>query len=210
LLPEPSRKVRHLPSNGKGAATRPHHSQRSQLPIECSAVPKGHEMKALGIAAATAIALAPLSVAATTPDVARAAPCVGVFANPTSCQNCLHFVEVYHTSNVCEAAPSRPAQAPPSGVPVQTPETLPEPALPSVTPVQTQEAPPEPALPEPALPSVTPVQTQEVVSPSPPSPSTIPVTAHEPTQPTQPWWPVALGYGVLAIAAALAAYGARI
>jgi hypothetical protein len=32
----------------------------------------------------------------------------------------------------------------------------------------------------------------------------------EPTQPTQPWWPVALGWGVLAIAVALAAYGVRI
>jgi len=57
-------------------------------------------MKALGIAAATAIALAPFSVVATTPDVAQAAPCAGVFANPTSCQNCLLFVEEYHTANV--------------------------------------------------------------------------------------------------------------
>jgi len=111
-------------------------------------------MKALGIAAATAMAFAPLSVVATTPGVAQAAPCVGVFANPTSCQNCLFFVEEYHTSNVCdEAAPSRPAQAPPSRVPVPTPE----------------------APPEPAPPSVTPVQTPQVVPPSPPPPSTIPV-----------------------------------
>jgi hypothetical protein len=110
-------------------------------------------MKALGIAAATAIALAPFSVVATTPDVAQAAPCAGVFANPTSCQNCLLFVEEYHTSNVCDkAAPSRPAQAPPSVMPAQTPEAPPE---------------PEP-------PSVTPVQTPQVVPPSPPPPSTIP------------------------------------
>ena len=151
-------------------------------------------MKALGIAAATAIALAAFSVVATTPDVAQAAPCAGVFANPTSCQNCLLYVEAYHTSNVCDiAAPSRPAQAPPSVMPVQTPE-----------------APPEPALPEPAPASVAPVQTLQVVPPSPPSPNTIPVATHEPTQPTQPWWPVALGYGVLAIAVVLAAYGLRI
>jgi hypothetical protein len=168
-------------------------------------------MKALGIAAATAIALAPFSVVATTPDVAQAAPCAGVFANPTSCQNCLLFVEEYHTANVCDkAAPSRPAQAPPSVMPVQTPEAPPEPALPSVMPVQTPEAPPEPVLPEPAPASVTPVQTLQVVPPSPPSPSTIPVATHEPTRPTQPWWPVTLGYGVLAIAVALAAYGLRI
>ena len=158
-------------------------------------------MKTLGIAAATAIALAPFSVVATTPGVAQAA-CAGVFANPTSCENCLHFVEVYHTSNVCDKA-----QALPGRVPVQTTEAPPEPALPSVTPVQTTEAPTEPALPEPAPPSVTPVQSPQVVPPSSPLPSTIPVAAHE--EPTQPWWPVALTWAVMAIAIALAAYGAR-
>jgi hypothetical protein len=161
-------------------------------------------MKTLGIAASTAIAFAPFSVVANTPGVAQAA-CAGVFANPTSCENCLHFVEVYHTSNVCDKA-----QALPGRVPVQTTEAPPEPALPSVTPVQTAEAPPEPALPGPALASVTPVQSPQVVPPSPPFPSTIPVATHEPTQPTEPWWPVALGWGVLAIAVALAAYGLRI
>jgi hypothetical protein len=156
-------------------------------------------MKALGIAVATAIALAPFSVVATTPDVAQAAPCAGLFANPTSCQNCLLFVEVYHTSNVCDkAALSRPAQPPTSVMPVQIPEAPPESAL------------PEPAPPEPAPASVTPVQTLQVAPPSPPSPSTIPVATHEPAQPTQPWWPVALGYGVFAIAVALAAYRLRI
>jgi hypothetical protein len=110
--------------NGKGAA-----SVRTTLggrssPSQCGSR-KGHEMKALGIAAATAIALAPFSVVATTSGVAQAAPCAGVFANPTSCQNCLLFVEVYQTSNVCgKAAPSRPAQAPPSRVLVQTPEGI--------------------------------------------------------------------------------------
>ena len=139
-------------------------------------------MKTLGIAASTAIAFAPFSVVANTPGVAQAA-CAGVFANPTSCENCLHFVEVYHTSNVCDKAQ----------------------ALPGRVPVQTTEAPPGPA-----LPSVTPVQSPQVVPPSPPFPSTIPVATHEPTQPTEPWWPVALGWGVLAIAVALAAYGLRI
>src|SRR5208337_4039757 len=110
-------------------------------------------MKALGIAAAAAMAFAPFSVVATTPEVTQAAPCAGVGANPISCQHCLFYVEAYHTSNVCYTAPSRPAQAPPSRVPVQTPE----------------------APPEPAPPSVTPVQTPQVVPPSPPPPSTIPV-----------------------------------
>jgi len=152
-------------------------------------------MKALGIAAAIAVALIPFSVVATTPFVAQAAPCAGVFANPTSCENCLHLVEVYHTANVCEKpAPPRPTQVAPSMVPVQTPEAPPEPP------------PPEPALPEPEPPSVIPVQspTPQIVPPSSPSPSTIAVAAHkEPTQPTQPWWPVALGYGALATAVGL-------
>jgi hypothetical protein len=110
-------------------------------------------------AAAAAIALAPFSVVATTPGAAQAAPCAGVGANPISCQHCMFYVNAYHTANVCDQdAPPRPAQAPPSRVPVPTPE-----------------APPMPALPEPAPPSVTPVQTPQVVPPSPPPPSTIPV-----------------------------------
>jgi hypothetical protein len=104
-------------------------------------------------AVAAAIALAPLSVVVTTPGVAQAAPCAGVGENPMSCQNCLAYVEEYHTANVCyNAAPPRPAQSPPSRVPVPTPE-----------------APPEPAPLEPAPP----VQTPQVVPPSPPPPSTI-------------------------------------
>ena len=117
-------------------------------------------MKALGIAAAAAIAFAPFSVVATTPGVAQAAPCAGAGADPTACQSCLYFVAQYRipTPRACyEAAPPRPAQAPPSRVPVQIPE-----------------APPMPALPEPAPPSVTPVQTPQVVPPGPPPPSTIP------------------------------------
>lgn len=156
-------------------------------------------MKAFGIAAAIVVALTPFSVVATTPYAARAAPCAGVFANPTSCENCLHLVEVYHTANVCEhATPPRPAQAAPSMLPVPTPEAptdlpLPEPVV------------QEPPLPEPAPPSMIPVQspTPQIVPPSPPASSTIAVAAHEPTQPTQPWWPVALGYGALGMVVVL-------
>jgi hypothetical protein len=151
-------------------------------------------MKALGIAAATVVAFAPLSVAvATSPEVARAAPCAGVFANPASCENCLHLVEVYHTANVCEKpAPPRPTQAATTSAPVQIPEVPPEPPL------------PEPALREPPLPEPTPPSVIPVQSPTPPivpPPSTIAVAADkEPAQPGEPWWPVALGYGGLAMA----------
>jgi hypothetical protein len=150
-------------------------------------------MKALGIAAAIAVALTPFSVVVTTPYAAWAAPCAGAFANPTSCENCLHLVEVYHTANVCEKPASpRPTETAPSLVPVQIPDAplvppAPEPAL------------PEPPLQEPPPPSMIPVQ-----SPSPPPPSTIAVAAQkEPAQPSQPWWPVALGYGGLATASGL-------
>jgi hypothetical protein len=80
------------------------HTPASDREVENATLfPEGREMKAFGIAAATVVALTPFSVAiATTHDVARAAPCAGVFANPTSCENCLHLVEVYHTANVCE------------------------------------------------------------------------------------------------------------
>ncbi len=101
-------------------------------------------------AAAAALAIAPFSVLATTPGVAQAAPCAGDGANPVSCQNCLVYVEAYHTSNVCyNPAPPRPA--PPS---------------PSRVSVPTLEAPPE-------LPP--PVHTPLVVPPSPPPPTTIAV-----------------------------------
>ncbi|HYB83003.1 MAG TPA: hypothetical protein VED43_15445, partial [Mycobacterium sp.] len=111
--------------------------------------------KVIAMAAAAAIALAPFSVVATTPGVAQAAPCAGVGANPTACQNCLFLVAQYRipTPRACyEAAPSRPAQAPPSTVPVQTPEVVP-----------------------PSLPPAPPVQTPQVVPPSPPPPGTVPV-----------------------------------
>ncbi|MGO9386150.1 MAG: hypothetical protein ACLP4W_29825 [Mycobacterium sp.] len=105
-------------------------------------------------AAAAAIALAAFSVVATTPGVAVAAPCAGAGSNPESCQHCLFYVNAYHTANVCDqAAPPRPAQAPPSRVPIQTPEPPP-----SVTPVQTPQVVP----PSPAPPSTIPVQTPKI------------------------------------------------
>ncbi|MGO9926053.1 MAG: hypothetical protein ACLPLP_07900 [Mycobacterium sp.] len=106
-------------------------------------------------AAAAAIALAAFSVVATTPGVARAAPCAGAGSNPESCQHCLFYVNAYHTANVCDqAAPPRPAQAPPSRVPVQTPGPPP----PSVTVAQTPQVVP----PSPAPPSTIPVQTPRI------------------------------------------------
>jgi hypothetical protein len=153
-------------------------------------------MKALGIAAAIVVALTPFSVVATTPYAARAAPCAGAFANPTSCENCLHLVAVYHTANVCEKPePPRPTQTAPSLVPVQIPDAPPVPPAP-------EPALPEPPLLEPPPPSMIPVQ-----SPSPPPPSTIAVAAHkEPAPPTQPWWPVALGYGALGVVVGLVSW----
>jgi hypothetical protein len=140
-------------------------------------------------AAAAAIALAPFSVLATTPGVAQAAPwapCAGVGADSIACRSCLLPVAQYRisTPRVCyEAAASRPAQAPPSRVPVQTPE----------------------APPEPAPTTVTPVQTPQVVLPSSPPSSTIPVVAAQ-EEPTRPWWRLALHYGVLVIAVCFVAW----
>jgi hypothetical protein len=110
--------------------------------------------KVAAAAAVAAIALAPFSVVAARPGVAQAAPCAGGAENSVSCQNCLAYVEAYHTANVCfNAAPPRPAQPPPSRVPVSAPE-----------------APPEPAPLEP----VPPVQRPRVVVPSPTTPSPAP------------------------------------
>ncbi|OBH81032.1 hypothetical protein A5681_03135 [Mycobacterium scrofulaceum] len=101
--------------------------------------------KALGIAAAAAIALAPISSVATTIGVADAAPCAGGGANPTSCNWCQYLVAQYHTSNVCsQDAPPRRVQPPPS--PVQVPVVPPyEP--PSTVPVQAPPLIPPPNLP---------------------------------------------------------------
>jgi hypothetical protein len=101
-------------------------------------------MKALGIAAAAAMAFAPFAVPAITPGVVQAAPCAGPGSNPESCQHCMFYVTAYNTANVCNEDRPRPAQAPPSAVP-------------------TWEAPPLPALPEPP-----PVQPPHAIPPSPP------------------------------------------
>lgn len=146
------RKCDTVSGNGKASATR---------------FPKGQEMKALGIVAAAAMAFAPFPVVSTIPGVAQAAPCAGAGANPVSCDNCTLFVTIYHTSNVCneDRPPPRPAQAPPSRVPVPTVEPPPELAPPLVTPAP----------------------TPQVVPPSPPPPSTIPV--HTPKIPPAPGGP---------------------
>ena len=123
--------------------------------------------------AAAAIALGPFSAVAIAPGVAQAAPCAGVGADPGRCGYCQFLVDVYHTSNagVCnEDAPPRPAQAPPSRVPV--PEAPPEPAPPSLPPVQTPQVVP----PSPPPPSTIPVRTPKI-PPAPGAPSNAPLVA---------------------------------
>jgi hypothetical protein len=144
-------------------------------------------------AAAAAIALAPFSVLATTPGVAQAASWAsyaGVGADSIGCRNCLLPMAQYRisTPGVCyEAAESRPAQAPPSGVPVQPPEAPPEPAPTTVTQVQT----PQVVLPSPTLPMTIPVAVAAYAEPIPHAP---------------PWWHSALHYGVLVIAVCFVAW----
>ncbi|WP_156687724.1 hypothetical protein [Mycobacterium sp. Marseille-P9652] len=107
------------------------------------------------VSAAAAMVFTAFSVVTTLPVPAQAAPCAGDGANPVSCQNCLMFVEAYHTSNVCDhPAPPRPVQSPQTRLPLPTPE-----------------APPEPLPLEP----VPPVQTPKAIPPSPSPPSTVPV-----------------------------------
>jgi len=87
-------------------------------------------MRALGIAAAAAVAFAPLTVLAPAPGVALAAPCVGDGSSPTACEHCRFYVNAYHTANVCDVnQPPRPAVPPPTRVPVATPEMPPEPPI---------------------------------------------------------------------------------
>jgi hypothetical protein len=146
--------------------------ERYRLPM---LICQGGMGKVVAVAAA-AIALAPFSVLATTPGVAQAAPCApcaGVGADSTP--------------RVCYEAAARPAQAPPSGVPAQTPE----------------------APPEPAPTTVTQMQTPQVALPSPPLPRTIPVVVAayaEPIPHAPPWWHSALHYGVLVIAVCFVAW----
>src|SRR5262249_27740681 len=101
----------------------------------------------------------PFAVVAATPGVAQAAPCSGPGSNPTACQSCLLYTQLYHTSNVCDkAATPRPVEAPPSRVPSPIPEVPLEPTPPIYVP-----------------PSTVPVQTPEFVPPSPAPPSTVAV-----------------------------------
>ena len=130
-------------------------------------------MKALGMVAAAVMAFAPISVLATPPGVVAAAPCAGAGANPSSCQWCEYLVAQYHTSNVCsQQAPPRPAQAPPSRIPVPTPEAPLEP-LPSVPPVQTPQIVP----PSPGPPSTVQVQSPRINPPGAGAPRTAPLVS---------------------------------
>jgi hypothetical protein len=89
-------------------------------------------MKALGIAAAAAIALAPFLVVAITPGVAQAAPFAGLGAGPKSCQWCPFSVAQYRTST----EHTLPEPAPTTVTPVQTPQVVPpSPPPPSTIPV---------------------------------------------------------------------------
>jgi hypothetical protein len=75
-------------------------------------------MKALGIAAAAAIALAPFLVVATTPGVAQAAPFPDAGADPTGCQRCPFLVAQYRIPTrpaLPEPADHRDAGADPTG-----------------------------------------------------------------------------------------------
>jgi hypothetical protein len=83
-------------------------------------------MKALGIAAAAAIALAPFWVVATTPGVARAAPFAGGGADPKGCQ---FLVAQYRIST----EPTLLEPAPTAVTPVQTPQVVPPSPLPPST-----------------------------------------------------------------------------
>ena len=99
------------------------------------------EMKALGIAAAAAIALAPFSVVATTPGVAQAVPFAGVGADPKGRQECLFLVAQYRVST----EPALPEPAPTTVTPVQTPQVVPpSPRLPSTIPVVAADEEPTP------------------------------------------------------------------
>ena len=99
-------------------------------------------MKALGIAAAAAIALAPVSVVATTPGVAQAAPFAGVGADPRGCQWCLFLVAQYRIST----EPTLPEPAPTTVTPVQTPQVVP-PSSPSPSTIPVVAADEEPTRP---------------------------------------------------------------
>jgi hypothetical protein len=101
-------------------------------------------MKALGIAAAAAIALAPSLVVAITPVVAQAAPFPGLGADPKSSQWYPFSVAQYRIST--EPTPLEPA--PTTVTPVQTPQVVPPtPPPPSTIPVASDEQPTQPTQP---------------------------------------------------------------
>jgi hypothetical protein len=116
-------------------------------------------MRALGIAVAATMALAPLVVLTSTAGVAQASPCAGEGSNPASCQRCLFYVRAYHTANVCNAPAPRPAPAPSSTIPVYIPEPPPLPP-----PTSTRPAP-------------VPVQTPKINPPAPGAPRNVSVVA---------------------------------
>jgi hypothetical protein len=133
-------------------------------------------MKAFGIAAAAAVAFAPVTVAATPAGGAQAAPCVGVGANPAFCDECLFWVAEYRlpSPRSCyEEPPPRPAHAPPSSVPVPVPEIPPELPPPSMTPVQTPEVIP----PSPSPPTAVRVQVPKINPPASGAPRAAPLVA---------------------------------
>ncbi|EFG77886.1 Tat pathway signal sequence domain protein [Mycobacterium parascrofulaceum ATCC BAA-614] len=121
--------------------------------------------KFLGIAAAAAIALAPVSLVATTIGVAEAAPCAGGGSNPASCQWCQYLVARYHTSNVCsQDAPPRRAQPPSTQV-----------QIPALPPYEPPKPVPVQATPPPNLP---PANTAPTINPAgPDAPRNVPVVA---------------------------------
>jgi hypothetical protein len=89
-------------------------------------------MKALRIAAAAAIALAPFLVVATTPVVAQAAQCAGLGTDPKNCQWQPFSVAQYRIST----DPTLPGPAPTTVTPVQTPQVVaPTPPPPNTIPV---------------------------------------------------------------------------
>jgi hypothetical protein len=100
-------------------------------------------MKALGVAASAAIAFAPVSVVATTPVVAQAAPFAGLGADPKSCQWYPFSVVQYRIST----EPTLREPAPTTAMPVQTPQVVaPSPPPPSAIPVVAADE--EPTQPE--------------------------------------------------------------
>jgi hypothetical protein len=110
--------------------------------------------RALWIAVAAALALAPLMVLTSTPGVTQASPCAGEGSNPVSCQHCLFYVQAYHTANVCNAPAPRPA-----------------PTTSTIAPIQIPEPPPPPPIP--VRPPPPPMQTPKISPPAPGSPRNV-------------------------------------